>query len=60
MNLRSVFVLGGAELTSRSGGLLEVLLLLSVRKADLDSVIFTVDVDDLVIETFDDLVTCRA
>lgn len=53
--LRRVLVLGRAELTSRLGLLLQSLLLLRVREANLDLKLLTAVVDRVVVERLDDL-----
>ena len=60
MGLSGILVLGRAELTGGSCLLLELLLLLSVGKADLNRVLFTCDVDFVVVELLDDFLADRS
>lgn len=60
MSLSSILVLGRAELTSGSCLLLELLLLLSVGKADLNRVLFAANVDLVVVELLDDFLADRS
>lgn len=60
MGLGGILVLGRAELTGGSCLLLELLLLLSVGEANLDRVLFTTNVDLVVVELFDDFLADRS
>jgi hypothetical protein len=60
VSLGSILVLGRAELTSGGCLLLELLLLLGVGKADLNRVLFTCDVDLVVVELLDDFLADRS
>jgi hypothetical protein len=53
VSLSGVLVLGRAELASCGRLLLQVLLLLSIGKANLDRVFFAADVDLVVVELLD-------
>jgi hypothetical protein len=60
VGLGGILVLGRAELTGGGCLLLELLLLLSVGEANLDRVLFTTDVDLVVIELLDDFLADRS
>lgn len=60
MGLGGILVLGRTELAGGGCLLLELLLLLSVGEADLNSVLFTADVDLVVVELFDDFLADRS
>lgn len=60
MGLGGILVLSRAELTGGSSLLLELLLLLSVGEANLDRVLFTANVDLVVVELFDDFLADRS
>ena len=60
MGLSGILVLGRAELTGGSCLLLELLLLLSVGEANLNRVLFTANVDFVVVELLDDFLADRS
>jgi len=60
VGLGGILVLGRTELAGGGCLLLELLLLLSVGEADLNSVLFTADVDLVVVELFDDFLADRS
>lgn len=60
MGLSGILVLGRTELAGGGCLLLEVLLLLSVGEANLDRVLFTADVDLVVVELLDDFLADRS
>lgn len=60
MGLGGILVLSRAELTGGGCLLLELLLLLSVGEANLDCVLFTANVDLVVVELFDDFLADRS
>jgi hypothetical protein len=60
VGLGGILVLGRAELTGGGCLLLELLLFLSVGEANLDRVLFTTDVDLVVIELLDDFLADRS
>jgi hypothetical protein len=60
VGLSGILVLGRTELAGSGCLLLEVLLLLSVGEANLDRVLFTADVDLVVVELLDDFLADRS